>query len=234
MRYFYTDDLSSLDNMMIDSYLLHHSTLDFFRIYRWKRPTVSLGAGNDLSLLNFHYLKENNIDIVRRETGGGMIFHKDDLCFSMIGKNRGIPWENYKFVKDIIEGVFKDLGFQVTAGSAQNKRSPLCFLSRNRHEITVNDKKVVGIAQKISSGRSLIQGSIQLITLSVKDMLKNGIELVQYGLDSIDFNSLRQDILDFLNRIVSLELINVEMILGQDNYNDFKKLNKYCREIRCA
>ena len=70
--------------MLLDSYLTQKCTDEYFRIYQWIKPTLSLGATNNINEINLKYLQENNINVVYRETGGGIVFHNKDLCFSFI------------------------------------------------------------------------------------------------------------------------------------------------------
>jgi len=225
MKYIYSYNLTSFDNMMLDSYLFHKTTDDYLRIYKWKKPTISLGVKNDLSLLNLEYISKLNIDLVYRETGGGVIFHNEDLCFTIITSKNITPKENYNFVKKTFEQILFDLNLNVTTTNNTNINSDICFLGSNQHEISVDNKKVIGIAQKIKNKRFLIQGSIQLKTISIENLFNINIkqDIVQFGLSNIDFNLLKTKIYNYFHIVFRLETTMVEHILKSTVYNKFKK-----------
>jgi len=223
MKYIYSDNLTSFDNMMLDSYLFHKTTDDYLRVYKWKKPTISLGVKNDLSLLNLEYIKKRNIDLVYRETGGGVIFHNEDLCFTIIASKNIAPKENYNFVKKIFEQILFELNLNVTTTNSTNINSDICFLGSNQHEISVDNKKVIGIAQKIKNKRFLVQGSIQLKTISIKKLFNTKQDIVQFGLTNINFNLLKTKIYNLFDTIFQLEIIAVENILKSNIFNEFKE-----------
>lgn len=230
MNYIYSEKLSALDNMLVDSYLTTRCTDEYFRLYKWAKPTLSLGAANKMNEINLKYIRKNNIDVVYRETGGGIVFHNDDLCFSFI-TNAKIsvlkPKENYYIVKEIIEKILQNLGQLITKTNDINIKSPICFNGSNNHEISIDNKKVVGIAQKFVKNRYLIQGSIQLKTMTIEHLISdNHKKIVQYGLNNIEFNTLKDKIYRSFNKKFNLVEIEDNDILNQKECLEFKKENK--------
>src|ERR1700730_10967615 len=68
-------------NMAIDEALLEIATAPSIRFYRWDQPALSFGYfGRFADVAN--YASER--DIVRRWTGGGIVFHGDDLTYSIV------------------------------------------------------------------------------------------------------------------------------------------------------
>jgi lipoate-protein ligase A len=59
-------------NMDFDLTLANSSKEDevYFRLYRWKPYCISLGANQDLDSIDLKKARQNNIDIVKRPTGG--------------------------------------------------------------------------------------------------------------------------------------------------------------------
>ena len=201
MNYIYSDKLSALDNMLLDSYLTQKCTDEYFRIYQWVKPTLSLGATNNINEINLKYIQENNIDLVRRETGGGIVFHNEDLCFSFITNAKLKPKENYYVVKDILEEVLNDLDLIVTKTHNINTKSQICFHGSNNHEISIDNQKVIGIAQKLVKNRYLIQGSIQLKSTHINCILNdNHKKIVQYGLNNIKLHIIKNKLYDHFNK----------------------------------
>jgi lipoate-protein ligase A len=68
-------------NMAIDEALLEHASLPSIRFYKWDHPALSFGYfGGFADVAN--YAPER--DLVRRWTGGGIVFHGDDLTYSIV------------------------------------------------------------------------------------------------------------------------------------------------------
>ena len=142
-----------------------------FRLYSWSRPTVTLGyfqkAGREIDP---EACRRRGIAVVRRMTGGRAVLHGNDLTYS-IGSAR-----NTAELPDTIHGSFQSisrgfieglrrLGIQaesVASPIKKGNRSPLCFSSSSRHEITCNGHKILGSAQRRWKNGLLQQGSLRL------------------------------------------------------------------------
>lgn len=62
-------------NIASEEYLLKQSIDDVFLIYR-NEPSIIIGKHqNALKEINYSYVKQNNIGLVRRITGGGTVYH---------------------------------------------------------------------------------------------------------------------------------------------------------------
>ena len=72
---------SAAMNMAIDEALLEHATVSSIRFYRWHSPALSFGYFGKFSDVAIY---EAERDLVRRWTGGGIVFHGDDLTYSIV------------------------------------------------------------------------------------------------------------------------------------------------------
>jgi lipoate-protein ligase A len=72
---------SAAMNMAIDDALLETAKIPSIRFYRWKSPALSFGYFGRFADVA-EYAAER--DLVRRWTGGGIVFHGDDLTYSII------------------------------------------------------------------------------------------------------------------------------------------------------
>ena len=82
---------SAAMNMAIDEALLEHATVPSIRFYQWHSPALSFGYFGKLGDVA-RYASER--DLVRRWTGGGIVFHGDDLTYSIV-----IPGNHPAFVE---------------------------------------------------------------------------------------------------------------------------------------
>src|SRR6266581_8243365 len=72
---------SSAMNMAIDEALLEFAKIPSIRFYRWNSPALSFGYfGKFVDVATYATQR----DVVRRWTGGGIVFHGDDLTYSVI------------------------------------------------------------------------------------------------------------------------------------------------------
>lgn len=138
-------------NMALDEVLLN-KTVDtpILRLYGWKPPAVSIGYFQSMDEeVNVNECKQHGIDVVRRITGGGAVFHDSELTYSFLTKKypQSII-ESYELICDAIIIAINELGFV-------SKFSPL-------NDITINGKKVSGNAQTRKNNTLLQHGTILL------------------------------------------------------------------------
>ena len=73
-----------IDSDLLDSAIENKLDYPIFRLYAWKPACVSLGRNQKDDFLDRSFLKENNIDVVRRLTGGRALLHADEITYSFI------------------------------------------------------------------------------------------------------------------------------------------------------
>ena len=72
---------SAAMNMAIDEALLESAAAPSIRFYRWESPALSFGYfGRFADVAD----KASERDLVRRWTGGGIVFHGEDLTYSVV------------------------------------------------------------------------------------------------------------------------------------------------------
>jgi lipoyl(octanoyl) transferase len=68
-------------NMAIDEALLHCASIPCIRFYRWRSAALSFGYfGRFLDVAIY----SSERDLVRRWTGGGIVFHGEDLTYAIV------------------------------------------------------------------------------------------------------------------------------------------------------
>src|SRR5438477_8509597 len=79
--YYNDDEHSAAMNMAIDEALLDSVAVPSIRFYRWQSPALSFGYFGKFADVA-EYATER--DLVRRWTGGGIVFHGEDLTYSIV------------------------------------------------------------------------------------------------------------------------------------------------------
>lgn len=178
-------------NMAVDQALLESAPASgqcMMRVYQWHPYCISLGYHQKSQSLDFELCRKAEIDVVRRPTGGRAVYHADELTYSVV-----IPENNPFYTTQlgdvynrISQGLIKGLQ-QIGVPATWQKRSPdlrahyktslslSCFSAAARHEVMVDDKKLVGSAQRKLPQGVLQHGSILLGDehLKLPDFFKN-------------------------------------------------------------
>lgn len=140
-------------NMAIDGAILK-SGIPTLRLYSWKPAAISIGYFQSLEAeVDTGACKELGVDIVRRQTGGGAVFHDDELTYSLILPEEAVPDKIIESYEKICGGIVKaleNMGFEA-------KFSPV-------NDILVDGRKVSGNAQTRKHGNMLQHGTILLDT----------------------------------------------------------------------
>ena len=77
MRYLVNNSTDPYFNMALDEFCLENIVREEPYFYLWRnRPSVIIGLNqNAYSEVNLPYLRANGINLVRRVTGGGAVYH---------------------------------------------------------------------------------------------------------------------------------------------------------------
>lgn len=151
--------------MAVDEVLLRLVGKPTLRIYRWEAPCVTFGYFQSLKAAREAY---PNIPLVRRWTGGGMVEHGKDVTFSlMIPKGeRASSMPPAAFYRELHRRLADWLSCKVhrevrLAGEGDIKAGLQCFQAPAGNDILMSGQKILGGAQRRSSGALLYQGSLQ-------------------------------------------------------------------------
>lgn len=160
---------TALANMELDHELFHNSLRPTIRVFGWESPSITAGYSIDIEKkIDLVSARKNSIDIAKRPTGGGIAFHStDDVSYSVIAPNKALLKgirSSYLSISGIIVDALRSLGIDAVihgfSGKINADRSDVCFQDAFEHEITVNEKKIVGSAQKRTRDKMIQQGTI--------------------------------------------------------------------------
>lgn len=162
-------------NLAFEEYVLKHVKTDEDIILLWQNePSIIIGRNqNTIQEINVKYVKENNIHVVRRISGGGAVYHDfGNLNYTFVTNNLKDNLNNYrKFTEPVINALI-DLGV------------PAEFAGRN--DIIVYGKKISGNAQSYHKNRMYHHGTI-LFDANLDDVSK----MLQVSSDKIESKGIK-------------------------------------------
>lgn len=135
------------------------------RLYRWARPTVSLGRFQDVCGVDRDACAREGVDVVRRFTGGRGVLHDDELTYSIVaGLDDGIPRttaDSYRVLcKGLVEA-YRLLGVEadLTTRPRGDGVSAACYLCATLADLSAGALKLSGSAQVWHHSTVLQHGS---------------------------------------------------------------------------
>jgi lipoate-protein ligase A len=178
-------------NMALDEALLERATRASIRFYQWDHLALSFGYfGKYIDVAEYAVQR----DSVRRWTGGGIVFHGDDLTYSVV-----IPASAEFFLEsatsiyaaihaalcnvlvasgkraELAEG--RDAALRLPRTAQRAVPTNACFARPVLADVMVNGRKVAGAAQRRTRRGLLQQGSIQQVELAQDFMPRFADEL---------------------------------------------------------
>jgi lipoate-protein ligase A len=139
------------------------------RVYQWDPSCLSLGYRQDPETVDWIYCKRQGIDVVRRQTGGGGIYHDTfgDISYSIIAPADELPgdlMDCYGLLCEPIVEAFRRMG--VFAEFAEDDRpaihEPACYLRaiHPAHDLLCGGRKISGNAQYRQRDAVIQHGSL--------------------------------------------------------------------------
>lgn len=135
------------------------------RLYRWTRPTVTLGRFQPAEAVDLAFCAENGIDVVRRFTGGRAVLHDHELTYAVVASmDNGVPRgvaASYRHLCVALVAAFHAIGVDaaLTAHDRSKTSSAACYLATTRADVSVGVAKLSGSAQVWSGSTVLQHGS---------------------------------------------------------------------------
>lgn len=132
------------------------------RLYRWVRPTVTLGRFQKVATIDADFCAANSIDVVRRFTGGRGVLHDDEVTYSIVcGIKDGIPRgvaASYRVLCTGLAEAYRLLGVEaaLTATARGDRSSAACYLHATAADLSIGALKLSGSAQ-VWSGETVLQ-----------------------------------------------------------------------------
>ncbi len=210
MRYIKNLQTNPYYNMAFDEYCLESLSIDEPVFFLWQnRPAVIVGFNQEVNTeVNLDYLKEQGIDLVRRVTGGGAVYHDfGNLNYTIVGPSEDLE-RDYPEYAGIMMKALQSLGVPATLSG--------------RNDILVEGRKVSGFAKRVCRNRLMVHGTL-MYKVDV-DVLTNVLSPSATKLQSKGVSSVRSrvaNLCDYLPEIKDIQTFSqrLEEILS-NHYAD--------------
>jgi lipoate---protein ligase len=214
MLYVHNTSTNAFFNAALEQYLLHAFDDDIFMLWQNKNAVVIGKHQVAYKEVNFPYIIENNIDVARRITGGGTVYHDlGNVNFTFIerieDKTKLIDFKRYLTPMQI---ALKRMGIDVVITSA--------------NDLTLEGKKVSGNAEHVFSQKKKVIHHGTLLFNSELGTLGNAIRQGTGQFESKGVNSNRSIVSNIGSSIggtVSVETFMEELkmeILRDKSYSE--------------
>lgn len=214
---------SAVENMAIDQRLLEQLSPSQFilHFYDWQKESATYGYFTRPEE-HFHYDSPEfaQLQLAKRSTGGGIIFHKYDFAFSLLVPSDHPAFsintlENYAFINRKIARVIhafsgKRLEPQLQMREVESDIGKFCMAKPTIYDVMIEGRKVAGGAQRRNRLGFLHQGSIALSMPSI-----NYLNALLINGDSIACAMEEQSYLLLGNKCKVLELKEARCLLKE-------------------
>lgn len=146
--YLETGSFDPAYNLAFEEYVLTHLRSGNYLILWQNQNAVIIGRNqNTAAEINSDFVKAHNISVIRRNTGGGAVYHDlGNLNYSFITDAEDISSRSAQRFTEPVVRALRGLGLDAE--------------SSGRNDILVSGRKVSGTAQQIHKGRILHHGTL--------------------------------------------------------------------------
>ena len=200
-------------NLALEEYVFYNFDPSWDYVLLWQNePSVIIGRNqNTMEEINYKFIKDNNINVVRRMSGGGAVYHDlGNLNYTFIVNSDRDVTSNFKIFTEPVMSALAKLGVKAE------------FSGRN--DITIDGRKFSGNAQHYSKNRLLHHGTIlfdsDLIVVQEALNVKIG-KMQSKGIKSV--RSRVTNVFPYLEEKVTVEEfkdILLKFFLDDDNYKE--------------
>jgi len=251
-----TGSLPGPVNMAIDEALLRSfdpaSSQPILRLYGWSPPALSLGRFQKAGeVLDLERCREDDVPVVRRITGGGVIYHADELTYSIVCDPDQIPpaasvKDSFRVLTGFLLAFYRRLGLEAAyaldaapAGTRLGERTAFCFAGKESFDILADGCKIGGNAQRRTKGLIFQHGSIPLVNRAhtgLGYLREQGAEqahcatsLAECGIVA-EPDSLRQELMAAFSASFNVELCKEQLSAQEQAYAEQLGQMKYASD----
>ncbi|MDW3987085.1 lipoate--protein ligase [Staphylococcus saprophyticus] len=218
-------------NLAMEEYVLKNMPKDdsYFLFYV-NRPSIIIGKNqNTIEEVNQPYIDEHGIDVVRRISGGGAVYHDTgNLNFSFVTDDDGNSFHNFKkFTEPIVEAL-QSLGVDADMSGRNDIQAGSAKISGNAM-VKVKDRMFSHGTLMLNSELNEVQNALKVNPAKIKSKgiksVRSRVANISEFLDEpLDINRFKEIIL----KTIFGEATQVEEYILTDD--DWKKIEQLSNE----
>lgn len=162
-------------NMALDAKIFSRYLEDgvpVFRLYSWQSPSFTYGFSQEpRNQIDLVACATDGVEVAKRITGGGVLFHDDEITYSFVCSKSDLAepqgvFVDYRNICKFLMRFYASLGlepkFALEAESFNNRCVPheLCSAAHEKYDIVIGAKKIGGNAQKRNRQAVFQHGSV--------------------------------------------------------------------------
>lgn len=191
MKYILSKTNNPYFNLAAEEYIINNLNEDLFYVYV-NKPCVIIGKNQDpMNETNIKYLKDHNILLVRRVSGGGAVYQDlGNVNYSFVLKDKAKDIYKFeKYSKPIVDFLKNKLHVNAEFGG--------------RNDIQIEGKKISGIAQFVSNNNLIFHGTLifnvdfsnvsKILTPNYDKIISKGVKSIQKRVGNI-YSELKEKI----------------------------------------
>lgn len=134
-------------NLALEEYILTKTEREVIMLWRNARSVIIGRNQNAAEEMDMDYIREHGIVVIRRQSGGGAVFHDlGNINYTVIHKLGDADFSNYSKFTAPICGFLQNLGVDARL--------------EGRNDLTIKGMKFSGNAQAVKNGRIMHHGTI--------------------------------------------------------------------------
>ncbi|KAF5091069.1 lipoate--protein ligase [Acetobacterium wieringae] len=222
MKYIDWKETDPQKNLAFEEYVFNQMDKDesYFLLWQNDNAVIVGKHQNTIEEINQEYIKENDIKVVRRLSGGGAVYHDlGNLNFTFIVNEAGQEQFDFQtFTRPLVEAL-KTLGVNAE------------FNSRN--DLAIDGKKFSGNSQYAKRGRILHHGTI--LFNSNLATIQSALKVKQDKIESKGIKSVKSrvtNIVDYLDEDYTLEDFKAALLKAMFENDNLEMITLLEEEIQ--
>lgn len=215
MKYIIVKGNDTAFNIALEEYAFKKMLNEKMIFILWiNKPSIIVGRHqNTIEEINSEYVRENNIEVVRRISGGGAVYHDyNNLNYTIISSEDETRAFDFKSFSIPVIKTLEELGVKAN------------FTGRN--DLEIDGKKICGNAQAYINGRIMHHGCLLFdVDLSV---LANALKVSKDKIESKGIKSVRARVTNIVNELPNkISVLEFRDLLLEYMKKEYPEMTEY-------